>query len=420
MDNTDTRVHVCFVNVTKGIGGVERVIERHSENLNPSRYRISYAYTPFPNDAAHIARLRAAGVGVVPMDNVLPLWAGDPGRAAGPAKKSITRFWKTLVPVRVDELVYHFRNVRRLTRVFETALARIDGTPKIFQQFAGDYFWMAAAFHVLRRLYPEAILKLHLGNPPVFLNPTFIERRAFREADSVTFVSRHTKTAWEKALGFTVPHGRLIRTPVTTDVIPFIERAKTPGKEPFILLSVGRLSPIKGIDIALQALRQIRDSGFDAALWIVGTGPEESRLRQLTQELGLTDHVKFHGFVNDPSSLFAEVDFLLQPSTLTEGVPNSMLEAMASGMPVIASRVGGIPEVITDKETGILVDPSDPRQIADAVVTLIRDIELRKRISRTASEYVRKYYSAKAVTASLARLYESLLADNPALATQTC
>lgn len=418
MDNTDRRLHVCLVNVTRGIGGVERVLEHHATNLDPRRFRLSYVYTPFKDDSMHVACLRAAGVTIIPMHNVLPLWSGESNKPAGPTKQSITRHWKRWVPVRVDEFVFHVRNVRRLTRVFEAALSNLDGPPAIFQLVAGDYFWIAAAYTVCRRLCPRAKVKLHMGNPPVFLIPTFLERRAFRGADSVSFVSKDTREAWEKSLGFVLSQARVMRTPISTDRILFIQRVKTSATDPFVLLTLGRLSSIKGVDIALQAVRQLRDSGFSVVLWIMGTGPEEPRLRQLTRELELTDHVKFLGFVNDPSSLFAQIDFLLQPSTRTEGVPNSVLEAMASGMPVIASRVGGIPEVIIDKETGVLVDPENPRQIADAVIELIRNADIRNRIGRAGSEYVRKHCSAATATASLARLYESLVSGSPATATE--
>jgi glycosyltransferase involved in cell wall biosynthesis len=308
--------------------------------------------------------------------------------------------------------------MRRLTRVFETALSNIAGPPAIFHLVAGDYFWIAAAYSVCRRLYPCAKINIHLGNPPVFLVPTYLERKAFRDADSASFVSKDTRKAWEKSLGFALSHARVLRTPITTDTIPFIERGNKSANEPFILLTLGRLSPIKGVDIALQAVRQLRNNGFNVSLWILGVGPDEMRFRRIADELGLTEHAKFHGFVSEPAGLFPQIDFLLQPSTHTEGIPNSVLEAMASGMPVIASRVGGLPEIIADKQTGMLVDPGNPQQIADSVAELIRNAELRSRISREGSEYVRKNYSAAMATASLARLFESLASGTPATATQ--
>ena len=418
MEETAPRLHVCFVNVTSGIGGVERVAERHLTHLDPARFRLSYAYTPFHGDEAHVARLRAAGVNIVPMENILTLWSRGSSKPVSPAKKSATRFWKKTVPARLDEFVFHMRNVRRLTRVFESALSKIAEPPAIFQLVAGDYFWMAAACRVCRKLFPSAKIKLHLGNPPVFLVPTFLERRAFRDADSVSFVSKDTRNAWEKKLGFTIGHARVIRTPVDTDAIPFVLREKTSADAPFVLLTSGRLSPIKGIDVALRAVRTLRENGFNVVLWIAGTGPEEARLQDLVRELKLTDHVKFLGFVNDLTSIFSKVDFLLQPSTRTEGVPNSVLEAMASGMPVIASRVGGVPELIAHRETGILVDPGKPPQIVDAVAELIRNPDLRTAIARAASEHVRQSYAVSIATASLARLYESMASGKPAAATQ--
>ncbi len=135
-----------------------------------------------------------------------------------------------------------------------------------------------------------------------------------------------------------------------------------------LLLFVGNLKPVKGLYDLLRAFRVLCDSVPGVNLHIIGRGPLESGLRSTTQSLGLTERVSFEGEQSpeEVSAWMSAADVLCLPS-VNEGVPNVLLEAMACGTPVVASRVGGIPEIVDTSKCGILTPPGDPGQLAEAL-----------------------------------------------------
>ncbi len=155
------------------------------------------------------------------------------------------------------------------------------------------------------------------------------------------------------------------------------------------LLSVGRLDPEKGLEYLIEALEiLVKEHGHERqfALHLAGSGPEEQPLRRQVNRLGLERHVHFHGYVPHGQALFelyrtASV-FVLH--SLTEGLPQVLLEAMACGAPVVAANVGGIPYLITDGHDGLLVEPARPRQLSDAILRLIEDELLREQLIENA------------------------------------
>ncbi|MCH8110073.1 MAG: glycosyltransferase family 4 protein, partial [Chloroflexi bacterium] len=153
-----------------------------------------------------------------------------------------------------------------------------------------------------------------------------------------------------------------------------------------VLICVGRLSPEKGIETLLNAASILLCGNHNFLLRIVGAGAEEMSLRHLAAELELESYVEWVGQVSYGPDLFTEYDnataFIL-PS-LSEGSPDVIAEAMARGVPIVASRVGGIPDLIEENETGLLVDAGDSQQLAEAILKLISDAEMRKRIALNA------------------------------------
>ena len=126
-----------------------------------------------------------------------------------------------------------------------------------------------------------------------------------------------------------------------------------------VLVSIGRLSREKGHADLLQALALVAGQGLACSLVVAGDGPERSALEGQARELGIGDRVLFPGYVSRPQQVLEEADLMVLPSH-TEGLPNAALEALAMDVPVLATAVGGTPEVITDGETGRLVPPSAP------------------------------------------------------------
>jgi glycosyltransferase involved in cell wall biosynthesis len=161
-----------------------------------------------------------------------------------------------------------------------------------------------------------------------------------------------------------------------------------------VLLHIGRLSRERGICHLIDAVKLIKDrSPRDVRLVIVGSGSEEEHLRARVRNLGLSDRVIFKGYVpygRETMELYRDADVFVLPS-LTEGVPKVLLESLAQGIPVIATTVGGVPEIVRNEENGILIRPGDPAAIACAVERLMGDDRLRTRIIERAAESVKAY-----------------------------
>jgi len=156
-----------------------------------------------------------------------------------------------------------------------------------------------------------------------------------------------------------------------------------------LLLWVGRLQPWKGVDVALRALREIPQ----AYLMIVGDGETRADLERLAQELGLAERVRFLGALPRERlpSIYAAADLLLATSFASETFGIGLVEAQACGLPVVASRFGGFPEVIDEGHTGLLVPPRDPTALAAAVRTLLNDPERRRAMAAAAPGWAAQF-----------------------------
>jgi glycosyltransferase involved in cell wall biosynthesis len=142
-------------------------------------------------------------------------------------------------------------------------------------------------------------------------------------------------------------------------------------------------------------------------LIIVGEGSERVRLQELVTSLGLDKHVTLAGFRTDVPELLQRMDVYVQPS-LHESFGIVLLEAMAAGLPVVASEVEGIPEIVADGETGYLVPVGDSEALANAVRSLLRDTELRRKMGETGRRRVAKEFDIKKTVRSYEQLYEEL------------
>ncbi|MBN2642773.1 MAG: glycosyltransferase family 4 protein [Victivallales bacterium] len=141
-----------------------------------------------------------------------------------------------------------------------------------------------------------------------------------------------------------------------------------PGAAP-VIASVGAMEPRKGQIILLQAVKRLLDSGKlpNIHVMFVGEGPDEAMLKAVTAAYALEEHVSFFPFTNEPNYVFERMDMLAFPSLYKEGLPNVLLEAMSMKVPVIATNMTGIPEVVFNGETGYLTDPGNVEQFSDAM-----------------------------------------------------
>lgn len=172
-----------------------------------------------------------------------------------------------------------------------------------------------------------------------------------------------------------------------------------------LVTCLARLHAAKGQDNLLLAAREVLKRNSEAIFMIAGEGEDRARLEQLSNYLGLGEAVRFAGQVADVPSLLAATDILCHPS-LTDGLPNSLVEAMSMGLPVVASRVGGIPEVVEDGTTGLLVEPHDIPAISDAVVKLLEEPETAARLGRNAGEGIKREFNLQRNLRHLVELLE--------------
>jgi glycosyltransferase involved in cell wall biosynthesis len=172
----------------------------------------------------------------------------------------------------------------------------------------------------------------------------------------------------------------------------------------FVLLTVAHLIKEKGVDVVLRALTLLPD---EVVLWVIGSGPEAENLCGLSRDLGLSQRVVFHGPQWHVEPFMQGADCFVCPSLWAEAVGLVNLEAQASGLPVIASNVGGIPEYVADGRTGFLFPPNNAVELADRVRRLLDDPALRQRFSRAARVLAEEQFSPAARVPEIVALYRS-------------
>jgi len=172
----------------------------------------------------------------------------------------------------------------------------------------------------------------------------------------------------------------------------------------FAVLSTGRLVPVKGYQYLIEAIGKLRAGGSSAILLIAGDGPERAVLEAQADRIGVGDGVRFLGWRADVATLLAGVDaFAL--ATLGEGFGLAILEAMAQRLPVVATRVVAVPEIVEDGATGLLVPPRDPAALAEALLTLERDPELCRRFASAGHRRVLDHFSVARMVRDTERVY---------------
>jgi glycosyltransferase involved in cell wall biosynthesis len=176
---------------------------------------------------------------------------------------------------------------------------------------------------------------------------------------------------------------RFTSTPETKEEA--YKRYKLPEKAAPVLASVGSFEERKGQIVLLQAVAKLAKGELpDVHAMFVGEGPDEEMLKEKTKEMGLEDHVTFFPFTSEPNYVFDRIDILTLPSLYKEGLPNVLLEAMSMGLPVISSRMAGVPEIVFNGETGYMTEPGNMDEFAEAVVKLWSDKDNYKRMGLNA------------------------------------
>jgi glycosyltransferase involved in cell wall biosynthesis len=189
-------------------------------------------------------------------------------------------------------------------------------------------------------------------------------------------------------------------------------RARIPGlpNGTRVIGTIGRLDWKKAHSDLLDAMRVVRASQGDAELVVIGDGPLRQQLEQRAAHLGIAEHVHFLGERRDARSLLSAFDVFVLSSVI-EGMPNVLLEALAAERPVVATSVGGAPEIITHEETGLLVSASDPDALAGAILRLLAQPAEGARLARAGRVVAARRFSTDAMVTSFTALYEDLAAE---------
>jgi glycosyltransferase involved in cell wall biosynthesis len=239
-----------------------------------------------------------------------------------------------------------------------------------------------------------------------------MERLAYAMDDAVIVVSDGLATFLESSEHLPrrkmaiIGHG--VAAPAAP--VPRAEARRALGLRPLdpLLGAVGRLSPEKGHAHLLRALPAILRALPGAGLVLAGEGGQRRALEEEAGRLGVADRVEFLGQRRDVARVLAALDLFVQPS-LYEGFGLSLLEAMAAGLPVVASRVGGIPEIVDDGESGVLVPPGDPDALAAASIAILLDPATARRLGGTAALRARERHSIESEAARVDALYARVL-----------
>lgn len=170
-------------------------------------------------------------------------------------------------------------------------------------------------------------------------------------------------------------------------------------------VTVARLAPVKDLGTLLRAARLVRDARSDFRLDVVGDGPSRGDLESLSQELGLEDVVVFHGASNDPRLFLSAATFFVQ-SSISEGISVTLLEAMAAGLPIVATNVGGNAEVVDVRQTGLLVAPQDPRALAEAMLRVLGSPSMARAMSQSARTRVEQEFDLTRMVGNYEALYQ--------------
>jgi len=175
--------------------------------------------------------------------------------------------------------------------------------------------------------------------------------------------------------------------------------ASVPMITPYRILAVGRFARFKGFDVLLRAARRCADAGLDFRLTLVGSGARGIWLKALIKKLGIACHVSFPGFIpyDHITEFFSRADVFVMPSVIhptgeRDGIPNVLIEALLHRLPVVATNVAGIGEVIKDGETGLLVHQKDPWGLAQAIMRMTGDRESALRMAERGRDLVLKVF----------------------------
>jgi len=230
----------------------------------------------------------------------------------------------------------------------------------------------------------------------------FLLKKITRADKLVTVCSQSTAEALQE--GFTASQVEQIPNGVDTNHFkPF----SSSGNQKNITF-IGRLDHMKGVQVLLDAFKTLKEDGVTAHLTIIGDGPDRDKLQNLSRDAGVNDSISFCGAVEDIIPYLQKSALFVLPS-LSEGLSNVLLEAMACGLPIVATRVGGNIDLIRDGENGILVETENSNQLSEAMKKILQDKALAKKLGSEARKTVEQRFSLISIADRYLSLYQKLI-----------
>lgn len=362
---------VLMLTSDSAIGGTERIILSLLRHIDGKRFRPSLVAMFGPGDLVDEAR--ALGVEALNL------------RMREGSKTAALREWMAFLrrenPHVIQSLLIHSNLLGRLTVLARRDTALLAGISTVYtaEGYGRAYAWLERCTHWLDTLY---CVNSELGLKQV--------REAIRlPARKLALVHNG------------IP---LLEQPDRNEVRAELVRTFGLPESSAIVGIVAHMRPQKRHDLLIRAFAKALDRFPDSRLLIVGGGETETRMRQLAADLGAADRVVFAGFQPEARRMMRGMDVFALPSDV-EGEPVSVMEAMDAGLPVLACRTGGIPEIVEDGITGILTRPGDLDGFALALESLLGDARLRKRMGEAGRARVREKFSAERMTREFEALY---------------
>lgn len=221
---------------------------------------------------------------------------------------------------------------------------------------------------------------------------------------------------------FSVPYERirLIRRGVDLEKFEYISPQTKRQGASFKVGIIGRITPLKGHLYFIKAMAGVLETIPNLKIWIVGEAPAskeayEDEVRLLVKRLGLSGRTEFLGRQKNIPQILKHLDLVVLATTTQEAFGRVIIEAQASGVPVVATCVGGVSEIIEEEKTGLLVPPADPKAIARAVIRIFHDAELSRRLAEAAYKKVKEQYSVELMTTRTLEVYQDVLESRRAL-----
>lgn len=222
----------------------------------------------------------------------------------------------------------------------------------------------------------------------------------------------NSKEGCKELLSYGIPSKKIIYIPNGKDIFPF--EAKLPkgeakkrlgfGKEDILLGCVSRLFESKGQEYLVRAMPHILRKNPRAKAVFIGGGNMLSYLESISKELGVSDNIVFLGERRDLPEVLRAFDMFIFPS-LREGMPGALMEAMAAGLPIVATHIVGVDELIQDEENGLLVTPANSKEIADCVLRLLQDSKLSSRLGENARKTIENDFTVEKMAERLDEVY---------------